>query len=28
VSGFAAPATLDITADGGIKQHYESPKSA
>jgi hypothetical protein len=28
VSGFAAPATLDISADGGIKQHYESPKPA
>jgi hypothetical protein len=26
LSGFAAPTTLDIIADGGINQHYESPK--
>ncbi|MDR3748056.1 MAG: hypothetical protein P4M04_07885 [Acidobacteriota bacterium] len=28
VSGFAAPASLDIAADGGIKQHYESGSQA
>jgi len=28
VSQFAAPVTMDISADGNIKQHYESVKSA
>ena len=27
VSGFAAPVTLDISADGNIKQHYASPQA-
>ncbi len=28
VSQFAAPVTMDISADGNIKQHYESASSA
>lgn len=28
VSGFAAPVTLDISADGGIAQHYQSAQGA